>query len=116
MRARVQRGDHVVNGGEGRVVAWPGGEAAMAPQARRGDDGEGDVRAGDAASEVRGVRTRAGVDGKAQQGSSTAAAGQPARRCSGTVSSGARVLCRARREEERGDRKRVERERERSTC
>ena len=40
MRARVQQGDRGVNGGEGRAVAWPGGEAAMAPQARRGDDGE----------------------------------------------------------------------------
>ena len=40
MRARVQQGDYGVNGGEGRAVAWPGGEAAMAPQACRGDDGE----------------------------------------------------------------------------
>ena len=41
---------------------------------------------------------------------------QRARRCSGAASSGARVPCRACREEERGrERKRVERERERST-
>ena len=40
MRARVKQDDRGVNGGEGRTVAWPGGEAAMAPQARRSEEDE----------------------------------------------------------------------------
>jgi hypothetical protein len=68
---RVQQGDRGVNGGEGRVVVWPGGEAAMAPQARRGDDGERVPWWAAGALEW-------GSDGNAQQGSSRAAAGQRA--------------------------------------
>ena len=90
------------------MVGHRGGAATQqcSVAAHRGDDGEGAVRAGGAASGVRGVRTRARVDGKAQQGSSAAAAGQRAWRCSGAASSGARVLCRAHAGRRKGERER----------
>ena len=88
----MRQGDCGVNGGEGHTVAWPGGEAAMAPQARRGDDGEGAVRAGGAASSVRG---RAHSSGVLMARPSKGATGQRRGRCSGAASAGvrARVLC-----------------------
>jgi len=93
--ARVQQGDRGVNGGEGRAVAWPGGKAAMAPQARRGDDGERVPWQAACALEW-------GSDGKAQQGSSRAAVGQRARAVQRRSKRGrSSALPRARREEER---------------
>ena len=118
-RSRSERGvsDGTSGGSSGRwraMMAWHRGGVATQQcsiAARRGDDGEGAVRAGGAASGVRGVRTRAGVDGKSQQGSSAAAAGQRARRCSGAASS---VLeCSATRAQGGGKGEREGREKER---
>ena len=84
-------------GAAGRGV---GGGAVMAPQARRGDDGEMVPWRAACALEW-------GGDGKAQQGSSRAAAGQRARAVQRRSERGARVLCRTQ-GGVKGERERVE--------
>ena len=78
MRAQVQRGGRGVHGRERRSMAWPGGEAAMAPRHAEAM----------MASECRGGR-RARSSGAVMASSarsSAAAARQRAQRCSGAAS------------------------------
>ena len=105
----VQQGGRGVNGGEGRTVAWPGGEAVMAPQARRAMVAR--VPCGRATQ-----RAESGVCALERGGESAAQRCQRSATVvhraggSGAASSGARVPCCVRREEERGgERERGER-------